>query len=80
MFGLFMAGWTVHYWDAIFVFFIFLLASGIWILDFQQDELDEDDGESSGAAAPRPHSPYTRFPGASGRTVTQAYNDIIPDP
>ena len=80
MFGLFMAGWTVHYWDAIFVFFIFLLASGIWILDFQQDELDEDDGESSAAAAPRPHSPYTRFPGASGRTVTQAYNDIIPDP
>lgn len=31
--GLFMAGWTVHYWDATLVLFMFLLSSGMWIAD-----------------------------------------------
>ena len=33
LFGLFMAGWTVHYWDATLVLFMFLLSSGMWISD-----------------------------------------------
>jgi hypothetical protein len=33
MVGLFLAGWTVHYWKSIYVMFIFLLGSGAWILD-----------------------------------------------
>lgn len=33
MTGLFIAGWAVHFWNATFVFFIFLLGSGAWIID-----------------------------------------------
>lgn len=33
MTGLFIAGWAVHFWNASFVYFIFLLASGVWFLD-----------------------------------------------
>lgn len=33
MFGFFLAGWTVHFWNATYVLFLFLLGSGIWMLD-----------------------------------------------
>jgi hypothetical protein len=33
MAGLFFAGWTVHFWAEIYVYFVFLMASGLWILD-----------------------------------------------
>src|SRR5262249_35694819 len=29
----FFVGCTVHFWDAAWVFFLFLLGSGVWILD-----------------------------------------------
>ncbi len=29
----FLAGWTVHYWNATYVLFSFLLGSGLWLLD-----------------------------------------------
>ncbi len=29
----FLAGWTVHYWDASYVFLMFFMGSGIWMLD-----------------------------------------------
>ena len=29
----FLAGWTVHYWDAGYVIFMFTMGSGIWMLD-----------------------------------------------
>ena len=57
LFGLFMAGWTVHFWNALFVFFMFLLGSGIWFLDWQGD------GSKDVPEAPDPSAPaYTRFP------------------
>ncbi len=31
--GFFLAGWAVHFWNATYVLFTFLLGSGIWILD-----------------------------------------------
>jgi len=31
--GFYVAGWTVHYWNAIYVLFIFFLGSGVWMLD-----------------------------------------------
>ncbi|MCB8818941.1 O-antigen ligase family protein [Microvirga rosea] len=31
--GYYVAGWTVHYWNATYVMFLFLLGSGIWLLD-----------------------------------------------
>ena len=37
--GLVIAGVTVHYWNAIYCWFIFLVGSGVWMLD--HDELSE---------------------------------------
>jgi len=33
MTGYFVVGWTVHFWNASYVLFAFLLGSGFWILD-----------------------------------------------
>ncbi len=33
MCGFFLVGWTVHFWNATYMLFLFLLASGIWMLD-----------------------------------------------
>jgi hypothetical protein len=38
MLGFFAVGWTVHFWDSTYVFLLFLLASGVWILDWKDDE------------------------------------------
>lgn len=31
--GFFLAGWTVHFWNATYVLFFFLLGSGMWLVD-----------------------------------------------
>lgn len=31
--ALFLAGWTVHFWNATFVLFMFLVGSGLWLCD-----------------------------------------------
>ncbi|MCV9967047.1 O-antigen ligase domain-containing protein [Pararhizobium sp. BT-229] len=33
MCGFFLAGWTVHFWNATYVLFLFLLGGGLWMLD-----------------------------------------------
>ena len=66
MFGLFMAGWTVHYWDISYALFIFFLASGVWILDWDDSAEGQADAESS-AAQGAPPVGYTRFPPAAPR-------------
>ncbi|GAB5373572.1 MAG: hypothetical protein AcusKO_00340 [Acuticoccus sp.] len=33
--GLYAAGWTVHYWKAVYVLFMFIWGSGFWLLDLQ---------------------------------------------
>jgi len=59
MTGLFVVGWTVHFWDALLVFFMFLLASGIWILDWEESA----EGENRPAEDNRRIViPYTRYP------------------
>lgn len=35
--GFFLTGWTVHYWNATYALFIFLLGSGVWLLDATPD-------------------------------------------
>lgn len=59
MFGLFMAGWTVHYWDATLVLFMFLLASGMWISDDKVPFSTEETG--SPANETRQGVRYSRF-------------------
>ncbi|ANY82183.1 hypothetical protein BB934_27910 (plasmid) [Microvirga ossetica] len=36
MAGFFIAGWAVHYWNASYVWFLFLLGSGLWLLDVEE--------------------------------------------
>lgn len=33
----FMVGWTVHFWNATYVLFYFLLGAGVWLLDAQAE-------------------------------------------
>ena len=35
MTAFFLVGWTVHFWDAAYVLFLFLMGSGVWILDVE---------------------------------------------
>lgn len=35
MTGFFQVGWTVAFWDAAYVLFVFLMGSGVWILDVE---------------------------------------------
>ncbi len=36
MTGYFLVGWTVHFWNASYALFVFLIGSGLWILDYQE--------------------------------------------
>jgi O-antigen ligase len=68
LFGLFMAGWTVHYWDATLVFFMLVLASGIWMTDAQYDFGEaREEPENDGPRGTR----YSRFPQTKSRTCHQ---------
>lgn len=33
MTGFFLAGWAVHFWGAVYLYFLFLMGSGVWLLD-----------------------------------------------
>ncbi len=37
MMAFFLVGWTVHYWGTAYLWFIFLLGSGVWLLDARID-------------------------------------------
>jgi hypothetical protein len=38
MTAFFLVGWTVHFWDAAYVLFLFLMGSGVWMLDVRPKE------------------------------------------
>lgn len=42
MLGLFLAGWTVHYWREIYTLFLFLLGCGAWFVDWKNPEAGTD--------------------------------------
>lgn len=72
MFGIFAVGWTVHFWDAVYALLLFLIASGVWLLDWKCDQ----DQSNSGATEPKENLrgklPYSRFTKkASQPTVPQ---------
>ncbi|WP_050980235.1 O-antigen ligase family protein [Sinorhizobium sojae] len=48
MIGYFLVGWTVHFWNATYVLFLFLLGSGSWLLD-----AGADDGSTTRSPLPR---------------------------
>jgi hypothetical protein len=51
--GLIIAGCTVHYWNALYVWFMFLLGSGVWMLDDATSTRSASDPRG-GAVLPRP--------------------------
>lgn len=40
MSGYFLVGWTVHFWNATYVLFLFLLGSGSWLLDADKRQIE----------------------------------------
>lgn len=55
----FLVGWTVHFWNATYVLFIFSLGAGVWLLDATSQE------EASEQAKRRPVLPAARARHAS---------------
>lgn len=43
--GFYIAGWTVHYWNSVYILLIFLLGCGPWFLDLKQGEPDDTSRE-----------------------------------
>ncbi|ESR23039.1 O-antigen ligase family protein [Lutibaculum baratangense] len=58
MTSFFVVGCTVHFWATSYMFFTFLLGSGIWLFDARDGQgtsiVDEPRRERGGVAAPRP--------------------------
>jgi len=59
MAGIFISGWTVHYWDVTYVFLMFSLGFGMWILDWTEED---DEEESQATETSKKTTPYSRFP------------------
>ena len=37
MMSFFVVGWTVHFWGMAYIWFLFLLGSGVWLLDVREE-------------------------------------------
>ncbi|KNX39869.1 hypothetical protein ROTO_35960 [Roseovarius tolerans] len=61
MLGFFAVGWTVHFWDSVYALLLFLIASGIWILDWRDDQKLPDPLQSDPDEMHRKGLPYSRF-------------------
>ena len=58
VFGMFMVGWTVHFWTHTYAFFIFLLAAGIWFCDHEERS---ETAEQRTMPSDRKKLAYSRF-------------------
>lgn len=45
MTGWFLVGWTVHFWNGTYVLFVFLLGSGMWLLDATAEPAESEEVE-----------------------------------
>lgn len=62
--GFFLMGWTVHYWNAVYALFLFMLGSGVWLLD---EETADDPGMAEAEAPPSPGRTDAAAPAFSRR-------------
>lgn len=67
--GLVIAGCTVHYWNALYAWFMFLLGSGMWMLDDAASTKSANDPRG-GTVLPRP-LPQCKRPGQSNHQGTK---------
>lgn len=71
MCGFFVVGWTVHFWNATYALFLFLLASGYWMMDAKPEEPRRSSGNLPGTRSPS-RRPRTSPSEADGRVVENA--------
>jgi hypothetical protein len=77
--SLFLMGWMVHFWNATFVLFVFLLGSGVWFLDI--GKTPNTDGAAASArlrrkqAAPAPRDSRPGRRASADRTLAQVKTD-----
>ncbi len=57
MAGFFVVGWTVHYWNATYVLFMFLMGSGLWLMDVPEGSRVEAVAPAREGRAPRDPRP-----------------------
>lgn len=60
MAGFFIAGWAVHFWNATYVWFVFLLGSGSWILEARSEGSVTTSARKQSRRSPGGESVYTR--------------------
>ena len=63
--GMILAGFTVHYWNALFVWFMFILGSGAWVMNTAEPSEEEtaeaqDNDEALSVKRQRAALPYSR--------------------
>jgi O-antigen ligase len=56
----FLVGWTVHFWDAAYVLFLFLVGSGVWMLDVRTTSKAVSSAKHFEAAGSGTRSPGSR--------------------
>src|SRR5262245_18198810 len=80
MTGFFLTGWTVHFWDAALVLFLFLMGSGVWMLDVESKDRAALRAKSIQGARcePSAHSigPRRRGPHRVNDAARQALSDF----
>jgi len=82
----FLVGWTVHFWNGTYSFFLFVVASGLWLADLPSRSTAREDATSTEAPSagasetrarfedaddPEDHRPYVR--GTVRRATRLAY-------
>jgi hypothetical protein len=50
MTAFFLVAWAVHFWDAAYVLFLFLMGSGVWMLDVRPKERAALQAQTAAAA------------------------------
>jgi hypothetical protein len=63
MVGFLLVGWTVHFWGVVYVLLMFLMGSGVWIIDV-------DSKETAASRAQGVRTAGSAFPGQRGYGLT----------
>lgn len=74
--GLILASGTVHYWNTLFVWFVFLTSSATWVLDYKADGMPAETPEPEKGRGGRP----ARTVRPRGRPVRAARPGRLPRP
>lgn len=58
MVSFFLAGWTVHYWNATYILFIFIMGCGVWMTEYGEEQpAKRKSRKRSGRTSPHLNAP-----------------------